>query len=237
MAVFDSISSYYDNIITERKIDSFYLDLYREFNAKSAYVLDLGCGTGVFLSKIRAAYKKGIDASSGMVLEAKVKNPDASFEIKKIQDVVLPMNTFDFIVSMYDVINIIPTFEDWKDLFQKIAFSLKEKGIFAFDINDKTRQEYLSSISPMVKKFAENYSITTVKKIEKEYYKWENIIFFQKNSDIYTLKKMVNIEFSPEINLIKGELERYFTSVEIIEIESLLGKSTKGKKYFICRKK
>ena len=99
------------------------------------------------------------------------------------------MNTFDFIVSMYDVINIIPTFEDWKDLFQKIAFSLKEKGIFAFDINDKTRQEYLSSISPMVKKFAENYSITTVKKIEKEYYKWENIIFFQKNSDIYTLKK------------------------------------------------
>ena len=48
---------------------------------------------------------------------------------------------------------------------------------------------------------------------------------------------MVNIEFSPEINLIKGELERYFTSVEIIEIESLLGKSTKGKKYFICRKK
>ena len=240
MATFDVIAKYYDNILTNREIDEFYLSIInKEQTSEIKTILDLGCGTGEFLSKIKCDFKMGVDASNEMLRVARLKNPESSFQHDLIQNCELPSLFFDYIVCMYDVLNIITSFGDWAKIFDKVSNSLQQNGKFIFDINTLARQEYLCDISPMVKMFNGNYSFTFVSKAEgaqSDIFKWSNLLFTKSYDDNYKMSEMVNFEHSPCIERIKSELLLHFPYVEIITSANLKGKSVIDKAYFICSK-
>lgn len=60
-------------------------------------VIDIGCGTGDTLMKLKPDYCKGIDFSSEMIRLAKEKYPDAAFVVDDIEDLKIN-EPFDYVV-------------------------------------------------------------------------------------------------------------------------------------------
>ena len=108
-------------------------DLYRseldEYKVKT--LLDVGCGRGGFMQRMISdgVECKGIDLSSVMVEECKLKGLDA-----QCIDVADVDGCYDAIVSIFDVLN----FMDEKELIKfldAISYKLNDDGIFIADIN------------------------------------------------------------------------------------------------------
>lgn len=237
MTSFDAISQYYDDMINSRKIDDFYIELVRPYQSNdSLCVLDLGCGTGAFLSKIKATTKVGVDISYGMISQAKAKVPEGKFYVSSLNDFCFTELTYDCVVSMYDVINMLQRFSEWENLFSHVAKSLKPGGIFAFDINDVKRQDYLCEHSPMIKKIKNDYSITEITKIEEEKYKWETLYFRFVKDGLYILERMENIEYSPLNSDVFQVLKKFFAKVNCISPSFLDSESVRNKSFYICYK-
>src|SRR5881409_2748801 len=68
---------------------------------EGARVLELGCGTGHLLGKLKPSLGVGVDFSEGMIAEARKSNPELTFLLGDIEDEAfvrtLP-GPFDFIL-------------------------------------------------------------------------------------------------------------------------------------------
>jgi SAM-dependent methyltransferase len=105
-------------------------------------ILDLACGTGIpTLILLEKGFSvTGLDASPEMlsVLEKKAKEKGVSHRLKIILADMKDFRTeetFDACFSFYDSLNYLLTEEDLKGCFRSVFSSLKEGGIFAFDMN------------------------------------------------------------------------------------------------------
>jgi ubiquinone/menaquinone biosynthesis C-methylase UbiE len=100
---------------------------------KDKCILDLGCGAGQFASyciKNGASKIMGVDISQNMISLAKTKNshPRIEYVHSPIEDLELPSNYFDLVVSSLAIHYI----EDYTALIQKINKCLKVNGIFVY---------------------------------------------------------------------------------------------------------
>src|ERR1043165_105875 len=53
---------------------------------EGARILELGCGTGHLLAKLKPSYGVGVDFSAAMIAEARKANPDLTFIVGDIED-------------------------------------------------------------------------------------------------------------------------------------------------------
>ncbi|QOY55855.1 methyltransferase domain-containing protein [Candidatus Sulfurimonas marisnigri] len=110
-------------------------DLYRseldEYNVKT--LLDVGCGRGGFMERMISdgVTCKGVDLSSIMVEECKLKDLDA-----ECIDVSEVSGKYDAVVSIFDVLNFLDNDALIKFL-DAIAEKLNDDGIFIADINTR----------------------------------------------------------------------------------------------------
>ena len=101
---------------------------------KSGYVLDVGCGNGIFLKSFskKFKYKKitGFDFSKNMILECKnmkIKNSDFfELDINKINSIKFE-HKFDYIISKRSIINLRSTNQQLKAI-ENISKLLKKGG-------------------------------------------------------------------------------------------------------------
>ena len=109
-------------------------------NKKITSILDLACGTGLFLNEMAKnfdlKYGVGLDLSENMIKYAKNHNQSQILEFIKgdMSDFCLK-KTFDLITCNYDAINHLNLFEDWQKMFDKVYEHLNSGGIFTFDFN------------------------------------------------------------------------------------------------------
>lgn len=106
-----------------------YLDLIVELKAKS--VLDVGCGSGKFLAKLkeRAIRSKGIDLSETMIKKAS----DLGVEAEQL-DLCDVTEKFDLITAIFDVINYLDESE-LERFFTCTNKALEMGGYYLFDSN------------------------------------------------------------------------------------------------------
>lgn len=97
----------------------------------SNMVLELGCGNGrdaqYIISKVSCENYTGIDASEGLTIFAKEKNPGATFHVKDMRDVSYETETFGIIFSFASVLHL--KREELASLVEKCYKSLKTGGI------------------------------------------------------------------------------------------------------------
>lgn len=76
---------------------------YLDLNLEGKKVLDLGCGDGYDLARIKpkGALIFGIDSSEAMVDLAKQKNPDGIIKVGTFEDIPFPDQAFDFVISKW----------------------------------------------------------------------------------------------------------------------------------------
>lgn len=132
----------YDRVMENANYDEWYDYIKEKFDRldfKGTDVMDLGCGTGEILLRLREdGYKViGVDLSTEMLSVAKEKFDEMGIEIPLVnQDMIemqLPISV-DMVVSLFDTINHIVDIKDLETSFANVRTHLSDGGYFIFDI-------------------------------------------------------------------------------------------------------
>ncbi len=102
-------------------------------NVKNKKVLDLGCGPGFYLVKLRKkdAKVKGIDLSKGLIKIARKQNPKTEIKLGDITKKLPYKNSeFDAVISPL----VLGHIKNWKPVLKEVKRILKKNGIFVFSV-------------------------------------------------------------------------------------------------------
>ena len=110
---------------------NYYYDILKNINFNS--LLDIGCGRGDFLYKIKAQFQPktllGIDRSTLMVEHAKERSLNVS--TKELKELELKV---DIATATFDMVNYL-TPQEFINFFQDLKSIIKDNGYFIFDVN------------------------------------------------------------------------------------------------------
>lgn len=114
------------------------LRMFRRAGIRSGLVVDLGCGSGIWVRElVRAGYAAfGVDISSAMIALARMKAPEARFAVSSLFAVDLPQSVA--ITSIGECLNY--CFDPGNSkravsrLFRRVYDALTPGGLFIFDI-------------------------------------------------------------------------------------------------------
>ena len=240
---YDKIAKFYDDVIG-RSFESahFIKDIINEYNSNASDILELGCGTGSVLEVLAYDFNvTGIDQSSEMLKIAEKKfsrngTKRAEFYRQSIDNFKLDRK-FDAVICVYDTINHLTRFSQWKKLFRKVNEHLKPSGVFVFDINTLSKLDNLSFFSSFVNKFKNNYLVMDVKKIRKNVYNWELKVFENIKNDNFKLYSENIEEASFPIKRIKEELRKDFVIKKTKTEDSNRVSGSSDRVYFVCKKR
>lgn len=137
----------------------------KKYSNISDKILDAGCGTGnVLLSLLKDGFNvEGIDLSDEMLSVAHHKLKTEILDTKLYhQDLLepLPNDYFDVVLSFLDVINYI---DEYKIVFMNIYNTLKDNGIFIFDVHTTKYVEELVGYSEIMEYDDFSYEWNVVK--------------------------------------------------------------------------
>lgn len=235
MAQYDFLAKFYDDVIGRNGMPDYRIvSLIKKHARKAKNVLELGCGTASNLVALADKYLvSGVDRSPEMLRIAAGKLPRAEFieaDITEFQS----EKKFDCIICMYDTVNHLPEFSQWKKLFANVANNLSDKGIFIFDVNTLDKLNYMNELDLFAHQFGDNYLIMDVKKTGRNIYSWDAKIFEKTETGSYLLHNEVFVEAGFETARIVKELEKTFDIIEMIDEKE--GNNVPFRTYFICRK-
>ena len=235
---YDRIAKFYDDVIGRSFEPAFFLkELINKYSSNVISLLELGCGTGSILEVLSRDYDvTGVDLSEEMLKIARRKNTGVTLSKQSIVDFKLNKK-FDAIICVYDTVNHLTKFSDWKKLFGNIYKHLNQSGIFLFDINTISKLDNLAYLSSFVEKFNENYLVIDVKKLGKNLYDWELKIFENIQNDEYRLHVENIKEVSFSIKRIKDELRKNFIIRKTLTEDSKRVSGNSDRVYFVCKKK
>ncbi len=111
----------------------------KEFNIIGKNLLDIGCGTGEVLLRLKDEFKcSGIDLSEDMLTIAnkKLKNKGVKLFLGDMREFDTG-ERYDIVISLFDTVNHLTSLEDLNDLFNSVKNSLNEGGIYIFDVVDR----------------------------------------------------------------------------------------------------
>jgi len=110
-----------------------------KYNIERPKIIDLGCGTGEITVQLAKKYPiTGVDYSTDMLTIAAQKAIEANLDINFIhQDLreLEGLSEFDMAISYCDVMNYITSESELHKVFSNVANSLKNEGIFIFDVH------------------------------------------------------------------------------------------------------
>ncbi|MDQ3193430.1 MAG: class I SAM-dependent methyltransferase, partial [Bacteroidota bacterium] len=149
-ADYNIIAKFYDKVIGgHNDLQEYILEKISRYNENAESILELGCGTGKNLENLQSRFEiTGIDISGEMLKIAKKKIPGGKFYPGDIRAFDLGKK-FDVIICMYDTVNHLILFNEWKKLFRNVNEHLSENGIFIFDVNTIYKLKNLLEISPL----------------------------------------------------------------------------------------
>ncbi len=234
---YDHIARFYDKILGRSKQPAGYIsNKIKRHNPEARSVLELGCGTGTNLDELNEGFEvTGIDISGEMLKMAKKKVRNGDFYLQDIRDFRLEKK-FDLIICMYDTINHLTLFNDWKKTFANVYKHLNDRGLFVFDFNTLFKLGSISFISPVINKFNSNYLIFDIKKISRSVFNWNLKIFENMNKNNFKLHEINIKEASFETNKIADELSKHFALRAIDDERNSGYRANSERIYFVCQK-
>lgn len=192
---YSSIAPYYDELMIdveyERWVD-YVVRLLDRVGIQPGRVLDLACGTGTttLLLAQKGFQVSGADNSTGMLEIAREKARKTGREIPFLeQDMrLLVLNEpMELMTCFFDSINYMLEEEDLLATFQSVFDSLRDGGVFLFDVNT---EHALSTLDPVYVR--EEGNVTSI---------WKN----------YYHKKDMTVTLDLTLFVKEGEVYRQFT--------------------------
>ncbi len=181
-------------------------------------LLELGCGTGSILARLTSPTSlTGLDRSTGMLEVARGKVPGARLLEGDMQCFSLG-ERFDVVISVFDSLNHLLTFDAWQSMFDAVHEHLVDGGLFVFDVNTLGEIRRLGDEPPWVDDFDSGVLIMDVSFAEDESpdltSQWDIRIFEHVGSSRFDLHHEVIGELGVSLERVKGALEPKFALLE-----------------------
>ena len=236
MTSYDIFGEFYDAVMGDRAQATEQLrNLIRTANPKARNVLELGCGTGSVLRQLSKHYDVwGLDLSKQMLSIARKKVPPPRLSRQNMVNFRLRQR-FDVICCVFDSLNHVASFTQWKHLFNNVHRHLADEGVFIFDINTQKKLNRHIAEPAWVHKFGKNILIMKVTKTNGGS-NWNIKVFERTGRNRYLLHEEDIQEVSFPVRKIIRALRVRFPSVEIIDTDRKRPSTESERLYFVCKK-
>jgi predicted TPR repeat methyltransferase len=188
MTSYGRFGEFYDAVMGDRRAEAEQVtELIRVAKPGARNVLELGCGTGSILKYLQDAYEvSGLDISAKMLSIARKKVPRSKLFRQDMVDFRINAR-FEVIFCVFDSINHVRRFSDWKKVFAAVRRHLLPGGCFIFDINTQPKLERLIAGPPWVHRFGRNLLIIDVTALPRGELNWNLKVFEHLNGSRYAL--------------------------------------------------
>jgi SAM-dependent methyltransferase len=218
MPAYEIFGKFYDAVMGDRVRAAEHLHkLIRATKPNATNVLELGCGTGSMLRHLQHDYEvSGLDTSSRMLSIARHKVPQARLFRQDMVDFHID-SRFDVICCVYDSINHLSRFSDWRRVFSRVHRHLSPDGCFVFDINTQRKLERHIAEPPWVHRFGNNLLIIDVTALPNRASNWNIKVFEHLKSNRFALHEEDIVEVSYPSGKIAAALRAHFAKVRVID--------------------
>jgi len=240
--MYSMYSKYYDKLNKDYDYWIPFIKSQIPIGLKNRNMIEFGCGTGNVLSYFKNEYKlHGVDISEEMLKHAKEKLPEAEFVNMNMVHYISPKK-YQIALCLFDSINHVLDFNDWKVFFKNVADLLVEDGVFILDANTTDRLSMITKRPAFFSEFDNNYFY--MKLIQKS---TSNFIFdvrvLKRINDTVLEEEREEIEETTENgSTIYAALKEAFSIVKVFnekkeEIDSnLFHEIEKHRWFFSCKK-
>lgn len=237
MASYSAFARFYDVAMGDMsgKVD-FLQRLLRESAPEAQTLLEFASGTGTILEGLFSDYQvSGVDLSEEMAEIAKKKLPKADIRVGDMPNYDFG-KTFDAVLCVYDSINHLQNWEQWRALFANARKHLKDNGIFIFDFNTVKRLEWLSNNPLVGQALGDDYMFMDVRD-ENGKFAWDIRVFEKELDGRFTLHKDLIHEISFPVDQVRDEVSKLFTIEKVVDAKNLDEQHHNWRPVFVCRKK
>ena len=218
MTSYERFGEFYDAVIGDRRAAAQQvMKLIRAAKPDARNVLELGCGTGSILKCLQDAYEvSGLDISGKMLSVARKKVPRLKLFRQDMVDFRID-GRFDVIICVFDSINHVRRFSDWKKVFAAVRRHLLPGGCFILDINTQRKLERLIAGPPWVHRFGRNQLIIDVTALPRGESNWNLKVFEHLNGSRYVLHEEDIVEVSFPLPQVIAALLRHYMKVRVVD--------------------
>ena len=220
MTSYERFAEFYDAVMGDRRnaVEQV-MELIRAAKPGARNVLELACGTGSILKGLQDNYAVfGLDISWRMLSIARRKVPRARFFRQDMVDFQID-HRFDVIFCVFDSINHVRRFSDWKRVFARVRQHLSPGGCFIFDINTQRKLKRHIAEPPWVHRFGSNLLIMDVTALPSGGSNWNIKVFEHLKGSRYALHEEDIVEVSFPFPEILAALRTQFMRVRVIDTE------------------
>jgi SAM-dependent methyltransferase len=238
MAAYEVFAPFYDMVngdpdTRSRQI----LDNIARFRPQTASVLELGCGTGAILAGLGSGLSlTGLDLSPAMLAFAKRRCPSARLLTSDMTSFTLA-ERFDVVLCVFDTVNHLTTFDDWRRLFERAKEHLLEGGLFIFDLNTLGRLRQLGEMAPWVHHFDEHTLIMNVEFDGHSLSQWDIRIFEHQFEDRFVLHHERITELGVALEQVKTSLAPDFVLLEELDPGGFVANDESSRALFVYQRK
>ncbi len=199
-------------------------------------VLEIACGTGAILGFLADTYEvTGLDRSRQMLALARTKLPHMRFYRQGMTRFSIAKK-FDAIVCVFDSINHLLSFGEWKQVFRRVALHLNDDGLFVFDINTIGKLLRLTEDPVWSREFDRDLVIIKVTGGRRGIFDWKVKIFEHQKKDEYKLFHETIRELALPHKRILTALRDRFKQVKVIDPGGSRPSDQSERLYFVCKK-
>ena len=237
MASYDVFARFYDAVQGDRAEHARYLrSLIKEHASGAKTVLELACGTGAILKQLWTHYEvTGLDLSEEMLELAAAKVPGVPLFRGDMRTLELG-ERFDVVLCVYDSINHLLHFDEWKAAFARAREHLNDGGVFIFDINTQRRLAAFVEERVFAEWFGDgNLMLMDVTKGGRGVVVWEIRVFERVGDSEYRLHSEDIREISFPADRIRAALEKLYARLRIYDARRSRPTPRSERLHFVCR--
>ena len=199
-----------------------------EYNKRAKKILEIGCGLGDVLVEMPEKYAiYGLDIERDFIDACKKRMPEGRFYVCCMHNFKID-ERFDVIFSVYDAMNELKDFAQWKSTFKAVHDHLNKDGLFIFDVF--TPKILRLPSSPSTRQFSKGYYFDRAI-MKGNSLTWDVKIFERLPNGLYQLNEYSFPERIYPVAKMKSALSKHFDILETNLREE--GRNV----LFVCRKK
>jgi SAM-dependent methyltransferase len=139
------------------------------------------------------------------------------------------------VICVFDSINHVRRFSDWKRVFASVFQHLSPGGCFIFDINTQGKLERHIAEPPWVHPFGKNLLIIDVTARAHHRSNWNIKVFEHVKGARYVLHEEDIVEVSFPLKKIMTALRSYFAHVKVVDTDRSQPTRKSERLFFVCK--
>ena len=242
MVAYERFANFYDTVMDDPGPRAARVDAAIEHHRPDATtLLELGCGTGSILARLRTrAALTGLDRSPAMLTVCAAKVPGARLVEGDMRSFGLGVR-FDVVVCVFDTVNHLLDEGEWASLFESVHRHLTDGGLFVCDVNTVGELRRLGDEPPWVHDFEGGTAIIDVTFAEGTdgigRTDWDIRIFERVTATRFELHHERIGELGLPLSRVRGLVAGRFDVLEEVDEDGLPATDDSIKAYYALRRR